>query len=612
MRQRTRRRPVLQLAAALAVAAPIALVPAAPAAALTADQATEAFDAFVEAYWDPDADYFFTYSDHRVHPEHAHGPQGGLYTDYWWEAQLWEMVMDRYERTGDPEARAMIDDVYDGFRAAYPDPLANDWNDDIGWWALGSTRAYELTGDQRYLEAAEDLFAFVSAHEDDTYGGGIWWKNVDVGDGARNQKNVATNAPAVVTAMRLHAATGDPAYRDTAVRLYDWLDDGFHRDGQLRDHVEGDGTYVDWDWTYNQGTYAAAALELYLDTGDTAYLDDATGAVDWAVANLTSSGTFLREGVDDAGGFKAVLTRTMRSLVDDAGQVRYEAVLTSNASQAARQVNAQGIGGYDWTAPTPDLGATAIQSLAAAATVAVLQQAEPDDRTGVVEGTGEYQAENAERWGMGSESSAEGYTGRGYLAGWVDDGSAVVFHVHVAEAREYALTWRYAAGAGAATRSLVVNGTTTSVAFPGTSSWAGWREVTVEVPLGAGHHTVVLAVDASAGDGNYLNLDRLVVPLGTGPEPAPDPRPAPDPQSAPDPGLETEPGAEGPAEGGIAGAGAADAGSERVSASGDAGAPPGALASTGATVAGATLLACALAGAGAALVHRSARLRRDA
>src|SRR6478736_3650930 len=334
MRQRTRRRPDLQLAAALAVAAPIALVPAAPAAALTADQATEAFDAFVEAYWDPDADYFFTYSDHRVHPEHAHGPQGGLYTDYWWEAQLWEMVMDRYERTGDPEARAMIDDVYDGFRAAYPDPLANDWNDDIGWWALGSTRADELTGDQRYLEAAEDLFAFVSAHEDDTYGGGIWWKNVDVGDGARNQKNVATTAPAGVTAMRLHAATGDPAYRDTAVRLYDWLDDGFHRDGQLRDHVEGDGTYVDWDWTYNQGTYAAAALELYLDTGDTAYLDDATGAVDWAVANLTSSGTFLREGVDDAGGFKAVLARTRRSLVDDAGQVRYEAVLTSNASQA--------------------------------------------------------------------------------------------------------------------------------------------------------------------------------------------------------------------------------------------------------------------------------------
>lgn len=126
MRPRTTRRPVLQLAAALAVAAPLALAPATPAAALTADQATEAFDAFVDVYWDADAEYFFTYSDHQVHPEHAHGPQGGLYTDYWWEAQLWEMVMDRYERTGDPEARAMVDAVFDGFRAQYPDPLAND------------------------------------------------------------------------------------------------------------------------------------------------------------------------------------------------------------------------------------------------------------------------------------------------------------------------------------------------------------------------------------------------------------------------------------------------------------------------------------------------------
>ncbi|GIG37436.1 glycoside hydrolase family 76 protein [Cellulomonas pakistanensis] len=597
MRPRPRRRPALQLAAALAVATPLALAPTAPALALTEEQATRAFDAFVDVYWDADAEYFFTYSDHQVHPEHAHGPEGGLYTDYWWEAQLWEMVMDRYERTGDPAARAMIDDVYDGFRAAYPDPLANDWNDDIGWWALGSARAHELTGDPRYLAAAEELFAFVVAHEDDTYGGGIWWKNVDVGDGTRNQKNVATNAPAVVTAMRLHAATGDPVYRETADRLYDWLDAGFHRGGQLRDHVEGDGTYVDWDWTYNQGNFAAAALEMYLATGDDAYLEDATGAVDWAIANLTSSGTFLREGVDDAGGFKAVLTRAMRALVDDAGQSQYEAVLTANASQAARQVNAQGVGAYDWTAPAPDLGATAIQSLAAAATVAVLQQAEPDGGTGVVVGTGEYQAENAERSGMGSESSAAGYTGRGYLAGWVDDGSSVTFHVHVAEPGEYALAFRYAAAAGPATRSLVVAGQRTSVSFPGTSTWEDWRDATVEVSLAAGHNAVVLALDAAAGDGNYLNLDRLVVPPGV--DPAPEPAPVPEPEPGPvpdgdvtgtpgDAGAGTGPGGDGTGAGGDGGTGRA-------------GGEPGTLARTGASVAWTALLAATLTAAGAAL-----------
>ena len=507
-------RPVRLLATAALVAAPLTVaVPVAPAQAFTADQATAAFDDFVDVFWDAGAQYFFTYSDHQIHPEHAHGPQGGLYTDYWWEAQLWEMVMDRYERTGDAESRAMIDDVYDGFRAQYPDFAENDWNDDIGWWARGAVRAYELTGDAEYLAASEDMFAFIAAYEDTTYGGGIWWKNVDVGDGDRNEKNVATNASAAVTAMRLYAATGDAGYRATAVRLYDWLDQNFNAAGHLRDHVQGTGQYVDWDWTYNQGNFAAAALELYRDTGDAAYLADATAAVDWAIANLTSSGTFLREGVDDTGGFKAVLTRAMGDLVDHAGQAQYAQVLTDNASQAARQVNTSGVGGYDWTAPNPDLATTPVQSLAAAATVAVLQQAAPDGSTGVVEGTGVYEAENAVRSGVDSEGTAAGRSGRGYLAGWNTDGTSVTFHVHVADAGSYALDLRYAAAAGTATRSLVVNGSATTVAFPATGAWDAWSSVTATVPLHAGHNTVVLAYDAAAGSSSYLNLDRLTVPL---------------------------------------------------------------------------------------------------
>lgn len=513
MRSTRRARAVWLLAAAALLAAPLTVAAPPPARAFTADQATQAYDDFVDVFWDPAAQYFFTYSDHQIHPEHAHGPQGGLYTDYWWEAQLWEMVMDRYERTGSAADRAMVDDVWAGFRTQYPDFADNDWNDDIGWWARAAVRAYELTGDDTYLQASEDMFAFIAGYEDSTYGGGIWWKNVDVGDGDRNEKNVATNASAAVTAMRLHAATGDPAYRATAVRLYDWLDANFNQAGHLRDHVQGTGQYVDWDWTYNQGNFAAAALELYLDTGDAAYLADATAAVDWAVANLTSSGTFLYEGRDDTGGFKAVLTRAIRDLVEDAGQTQYAQVLTDNASQAARQVSAAGIGGYDWTAPTPEPATTPVQSLAAAATVAVLQQAEPDGSTGVVEGTGVHEAENAVRSGIDSESTAAGRSGRGYLAGWNTDGTSVTFHVHVADAGTYALDLRYAAAAGAASRSLVVNGSATTVGFPDTGAWDAWSSVSVPVTLQAGHNTVVLAYDAAAGSASYLNLDTLTVPL---------------------------------------------------------------------------------------------------
>src|SRR5688500_16470165 len=69
-----------------------------PATAATDRDADAAMDAFVEAFWDPSRNYFFTYSDRQVHEEHAHGPEDGLYTDFWWEAQLWDLVMDAYER----------------------------------------------------------------------------------------------------------------------------------------------------------------------------------------------------------------------------------------------------------------------------------------------------------------------------------------------------------------------------------------------------------------------------------------------------------------------------------------------------------------------------------
>ncbi|NEE01988.1 glycoside hydrolase family 76 protein [Phytoactinopolyspora halotolerans] len=484
------------------------------ATGLTPDQAEDAFDAFVDVYWDDEADYFFTYSDHEIHPEHAHGPEGGLYTDYWWEAQLWEMVMDTYERTGSTDSRQLIDDVYDGFRAAYPDFSENDWNDDIGWWARGSIRAYEITGDPEYLNAAQAMFDFIAAYEDTTYGGGIWWKNVDVGDGTRNEKNVATNATAVYTAMRLYAATGDRAYLDTAERIYAWLDANFNQDGHLRDHVAGDGEYTDWDWTYNQGNFAGAALEMYLHSGDAAYLADATSAVDWAAQNLTSSETFLYEGVDDAGGFKAILTRNIRALIDKAGQTQYEQLLTDNATQAANHLNSSGIGGYNWAAPTAELDTVPMQSLAAAAGVAVMQQATPDGYTGVIEGSGVYEAENAVRDGIDSESSAAGFTGRGYLAGWNADGTSVTFHVNVVDAGTYPMQLRFAAGAGDAVRSLEVNGASAaSVSFPRTGGWDQWSTVSASVPLESGHNTIVLRFDAAAGSTDYVNIDRLVLAL---------------------------------------------------------------------------------------------------
>jgi predicted alpha-1,6-mannanase (GH76 family) len=509
----TMMRRLLGLVAAAAVvlgtAGGLAVTTPQSASALTRSQSDRAWTAFVHTYWDPSANYFFTNSGHQVDPAHNPGPDGGLYSDYWWEAQLWEGVEDRYQATHDPQARRMIEQVLAGFQAKYPDFRKNDYNDDMLWWARGSVRAYELTHDPKFLRESEAIFGYVSQFEDTTYGGGIWWKNVHVGDGTQNQKNVATNGTAIQTAAMLYRATGDPTYRATAIRLFTWLSANFDRDGRLRDDIDANGWH-DYDFTYNQGGYAGAALQLSLITHDRTLIPKADRAVDWAVRYLTESGTFADEGTNDGSLFKAILTRNMRDLVDLAGQRQYAAVLTANASQAANHASPEGIVGPSWSLPTPSIRTTNVQSGAAGAGMAIQQQARPDRSTRIVTGDGVYEAENATRNGVGTTMTVAGYSGRAYADGPNADGQSIVFPVNVAHAGRTTVTVRYTAPAGDAVRSVTLNGHTVQFRLPATS---GWRELRVPVSFRAGSQPITVAFDSAAGSTGSVAIDRIVVAL---------------------------------------------------------------------------------------------------
>ncbi|TMR93975.1 glycoside hydrolase family 76 protein [Nonomuraea basaltis] len=478
-----------------------------PAQAATAANADAAMTAYVNAFWDPAKKYFYVNSDHQIHAEHAHGPEGGRYTDFWWEAQLWELVMDAYQRTGSSTYRQMIDDVYTGFVAYYP-TFSNDFNDDLAWWAQASVRAYEITGTTAYLTTAQNLFNSIWAYQDATYGGGIWWRR-----SVQNQKNVATNAVAAATAARLYSATGNTTYLTRAQSLFSWIKTNLQSAGHVYDHLEGSGsgTLVKWDFSYNFGNYISAAAALHTATGDNTYLSDATGAADWATTYLTNGGTPLYEGVNDAGGFKTVLVRSLARLVTRYGQAQYLPYLQRNATQAwNHRRTSDNLVGPDWSAPT---GSGYIQSLTAAAAVSALQVVPPDGYPGLQPENGLYQAENAVA-GFGAESIHSGFTGRGYLAGWSAQGQAVTFHVNVPSAGAHKLQLRYAGAAGDAGRKIVVNGNVIAAnrTFPGTASWATWSTVTLNaVALNQGYNTIRIELDQAAGNGNYLNLDSLQV-----------------------------------------------------------------------------------------------------
>ncbi|MCL6442763.1 MAG: carbohydrate-binding protein [Alicyclobacillus sp.] len=480
--------------------------------AFSSSDADAAMNSFVNAFWDPNMKYFYTNSDHQIHSSHAFGPMGGLYSDFWWEAQLWETVMDAYQRTGSSTYRSMIDDVYNGFTAQYP-TWSDNYNDDLGWWALACARAYEITGESQYLTQSETLFNRIYQYQDSTYGGGIWWRSDATTPGTSGaEKNVATNAPAVITAVKLYQATGNSGYLNDAESLFSWLTSTLQSGGHVYDNIQGtgDGTVEKWDFSYNFGTYIGAADALYSVTNNAAYLNAAISAANWVTTYLTNGGTLRYEGVDDAGGFKMILCRYLNELVTKYGQSQYLAFLRANANEAwTHRRTSDGLIGPDWSSPAPS---TYIQSFTSASGADILQVVSPDGYEGLQPENGLYEAENAVT-NVNAESIYGGYTGRGYLAGWNQPGQYVTFNVNTPCAGSYEVKFHYATGAGDATREVDINGSTfnSSVTFNNTGSWSNWNTLTLNgVTLNQGYNQITVQMNGS-GNMNYLNLDNMSV-----------------------------------------------------------------------------------------------------
>ena len=139
--------------------------------------------------------------------------------------------------------------------------------------------------------------------------------------------------------------------------------------------------------------------------------------------------------------------------------------------------------------------------------VAVLAGSAPPDPAGV------YEAEESVLHSVGLEALHGAFDGWGYVAGWNADGQWIDFLVPASSAGSYDLTFRYAAGAGDASRLVYVNGTNAvaNQAFASTGTWDTYGTVAVTVQLAAGSNTVSLIFNGSLGSTNYLNLDRLTV-----------------------------------------------------------------------------------------------------
>jgi predicted alpha-1,6-mannanase (GH76 family) len=331
-----------------------------------AADATSAFESFHNYFYNPAIKLYYNATNRSG--------TGAI----WAQAIFWDIAMHTYERTKDNKYRVLIDDIYQG---GYQKYAGYDWTntiewfiyDDMMWWIIALARAYEITGNDIYLEKSKAGFDHVWKNGHDEKQGGMFWKF------DHSSKNSCINYPTVIAAMRLYTITGETGYLEKAKSVYGWSRENLFdkNQGRVAGHlIVNDG--VGWeDYTYSQGTCIGAAVMLYKATNEQSYLQDAILAADYTKNKMcNASGILPAEGDwNEQGVLKAIFAHYMMMLIKDAGQTQYLSWVQTNANWAWRNRDtSRNLMYRNYAIPCP-LGL--IQSYEASSGVALLQVCPP-------------------------------------------------------------------------------------------------------------------------------------------------------------------------------------------------------------------------------------------
>ncbi|TKC09877.1 glycosyl hydrolase family 76 [Pedobacter polaris] len=243
---------------------------------------------------------------------------GSTVFNYWPNAHVMDVLNDGFVRTKNDVYKQRMVSLLAGIRETNGNTLSNNFYDDMEWLSLSTLRAYQTTGDVNFLNAAKVLWTDIKTGRNNIQGDGIAWRKTQL-----YYKNTPANAPAIIFAARLYQLEKDAADLQIAKELYTWLK------GKLIDPASG----IAWDgvnanqngeidknlYTYNQGVFVGAGLELYKATGEIAYLNDAMRTANATMKNLSLSpgGLLKNEGQGDGGLFKGILVRYFTLLVQE-------------------------------------------------------------------------------------------------------------------------------------------------------------------------------------------------------------------------------------------------------------------------------------------------------
>jgi predicted alpha-1,6-mannanase (GH76 family) len=237
----------------------------------------------------------------------------------WWQSgNALQALLDYMLRSGDTEYLWVLDHTVEIQRRVYMGgEFRSDSTDDTAWWALALVRAYDLTGQSRYLDIARVGAEWIGGYWDDTCGGGVWW---DVPE--QTYKCAISNELYLKLLAALH--NREAGGLDEALRAWRWFrDSGMLNDaGLVNDGLSQDGRCVNnggETWTYNQGVILGALVELHRATGDDGLLGVARRIATAATTHLSPGGILADPGEETATGddlpsFKGIFVRNLDEL----------------------------------------------------------------------------------------------------------------------------------------------------------------------------------------------------------------------------------------------------------------------------------------------------------
>ena len=251
---------------------------------------------------------------------------------YWQQAHALDVILYSYNRIKDTDqAKA---EEYLGYIQKWFDNDANNYNnskdnegdyggfyndytDDMCWICLTLLRMTEFTGEEKYADAARNIF--------DRY---IWPRATDSPKGIslpwttyaqdKDNKNACTNTPACLTAALLYKKYKASTYLDIAKKLYNY------NIANMPDSERVEEPPL----TYTQGTFGEACRQLFHITGEQAYMNKAGEVIRYAFYGNrcidSSTGVLRHEGTSmDQSLFKAVLIPYAVNYVLDGQADRY-------------------------------------------------------------------------------------------------------------------------------------------------------------------------------------------------------------------------------------------------------------------------------------------------